>query len=504
MPMGIGIGLSITRGEGGGWWDATKAALKLAATSGAVPAFVASPLIPNEATSSSIAGTNLTVVTDTATRRTFGGRFSAGIWNQVRLDGSTDAQLGGGGLEFVTGSNVSLFEVVMSGTTQGGFRIWVDGQLMSAYPYRASGSGTRYFRFDFGTPAARTIRLEFRGSMTWGGIKLVTGQSISAPSSPTPLKMVVAGDSFTEGTGTIICGVQQYGYMGLVNFAGYCLGLKDIISSGSGGTGWAMTNGSRVALVNRYALDVVAEAPDVIVYAMGINDTDVSAALANAATVINGTRASLPKALIYVVGPWDSWAPSAMDSTKQQIRDGLSALCAGRGGIKFLDPTGVSFVKAGSGDTTHPSRVGHETLGLWLANQIRADIGLSALTNTRGPELVTNGDFGSATGWTDSSSGTGSAVISGGVLTVSRTDASNKGSRNQSITTINGQSYEVLAAQQSGNTYLALGGTGQNLAAAQNPKLTATATGASSLLNIETPTNGGTLVIDDVSVRQII
>jgi lysophospholipase L1-like esterase len=514
MPMGIGIGLSITRGEGGGPWLATKAAVLAAATLGAVPVTMSSPPTVSVGADgvSTITGSNISLVEDPATRRTFGGRFAKldfpgtnwGVWTSVHLNGTDDSQLGGG-IEFVTNVNTQDFEVIVSGTAGYGFRVWSDGQLVSRLPFVVpSSSGEFYFKFSFSGAATRTIRVEFMGGITWKGIKTPTGQPITAPATATPLKMVVAGDSFPEGTGAKIRGLPQFGLLGLGNFMGQCLGLKNVFISGSGGTGYAKTNGSRVNLLDRYLLDIVAEAPEIVVLMMGINDDDATAALANATTIIDGIHAALPATLIYVIGPWNPSAPTPISGIPATIRTGLAAICAGRGYAKFSDPDLVPYALAGGGDTTHPSYVGHETLGLWEANEIRADLGLSALAAIRGPELCVNGDFASATGWTDSSSGTGTAVISGGVLTITRADASNKGNRNRSITTVNGVQYEVLYGRNSGNSFSSFAAGGANFGGRLNPQYFGTASGTSTTLTFECPTNGGTLVMDDASVRAVL
>lgn len=499
--------------EGVGAWATTKAALLALATAGAAPVAMSSPPVVSVGAVdvSNISGTNVSLVEDTATRRTFGGRFAKldfpgtnwGKFYSVHLNGTDDSELGGG-IEFVTPSNNQDFEVIVSGTAGYGFRVWTDGQLVSTYPFLIPGSGAYYFKFSFSGTASRTIRVEFMNGITWQGIKTPAGQNITAPVTATPLKMIVAGDSFGEATGAKLGGNSQFGLLGLSNFLGQCLNVKNTWTSSSGGTGWAKTNGSRVSLLDRYVIDIVAEAPDIVVIPMGINDTDTAAALANAATIINGIRAGVPKALIYVVGPWNPSAPTPESGNPATIRTGLAALCAGRGGIKFFDPDLIAYALAGGGDTTHPSRVGHETLGLWLANQIRADLGLGALAATRGPELVQNGDFASATGWNDSSSGTGSAAIASGVLTVVRVNGSNKGNRNQDIVTVNGVQYEVLYSRVSGNSFSSMAGGGSNFGGRINPQYFGTASGATSNLSFECPSDGGTLVVDDASVRAVL
>jgi len=187
--------------------------------------------------------------------------------------------------------------------------------------------------------------------------------------------MCVVGDSFVEGTGSSFGGVSPYGLLGVPNYLGMYLGVDNTRCSGSGGTGWNHVSGGRCNILDRNQLDVVATHPDVVVYAAGTNDADNPAqAAANCASALTQTRASLPAAMIYVIGPWDGQAPAAMDAGLAAVRDALKSAAAGRGGVKFLDTTGVAFTKCG--DMTHPDLVGHQTLALWVNKQVRTDLGV--------------------------------------------------------------------------------------------------------------------------------
>ena len=366
-------------------WQATRNLLRRKAGAiASLPGVMSSPPVVSvgAADTSAIAGSNITLVEDEATRLWIGGRFykypfagtNWATWNSVHLNGVDDDQLGGA-VEFVT--TAVTFEIVVNA---GGklFQIWVNDQLVQADPFQP-GSGVRFYKVRFAGSATRKIRVAFMNGISWQGIKLPEGEAIFATAPEAPIRCLVAGDSFVEGAGAVIGGQSAYGLLGFANVAALGLGIDDLWSSGSGGTGWVQTNGSRVNLTGRLASDVIGPAPNVVVIAMGMNDADAAAAGTNAAAALTSIRAALPGALIYVVGPWDPWAPDPMPSSAMAVRAAVSAASSGRAGVWFFDPSGLPFSRA-SGDITHPSRAGHQTLGVWLANQIRTELRLAGLS----------------------------------------------------------------------------------------------------------------------------
>lgn len=367
-------------------WEVKRRALRdLAALVTGLPTVMAAPPAVTVGASdvSAIAGSNITLVEDEATRRSFGGRFykypfagtNWATWRSVHLNGTDDEQLGGA-IEFVTSS--TTFEIIVDGAGKL-FTVSVDGQPVQPEPLQ-NPAGARFFKVTFSTSASRRILVRFMNGITWQGIKLPVGEAMAASTPGTLFRCVVAGDSFTEGTGAIAGGVTGFGLLGFANVAGQALGLEDLWSSGSGGTGWAKTNGAQVNLLDRLGPDVISPVPDAVILATGINDVDASAAGANAVAALAQLRMALPAALIFVVGPWDVWVPAAMSSAAIAVRDALAAACLGQSRVWFFDPTGVVYEKAGGGDVTHPSRAGHRTLGLWLANQIRAELDLAPIS----------------------------------------------------------------------------------------------------------------------------
>jgi hypothetical protein len=60
-----------------------------------------------------------------------------------------------------------------------------------------------YVPVTFGSAALRKITLELPNNALWGGIQIGPADSIYAPETKGP-KVVVVGDSFTEGSGATI------------------------------------------------------------------------------------------------------------------------------------------------------------------------------------------------------------------------------------------------------------------------------------------------------------
>jgi lysophospholipase L1-like esterase len=252
-------------------------------------------------------------------------------------------------------------------------RLLVDGQYTATQFAQLPNDGQGYYyKVDFGSAAARQLKIESNGNFVFWGIQKETAATISAPTDALRLRMVMAGDSFTEGTGATNSGDS------LVHYAGKLLGFDDRYDSGSGGTGWVQINGSRVALPARLQQDVINRDGDMVVLAMGLNDegdgNDAACGTACAAA-ISSIRAASPAVMIYVVGPWDPSAPGATPANRTNMRNVLRDASTGRGGVKFLDPLGVEFGKIG--DNTHPNDAGHVTLGTWLADQVKADLGIA-------------------------------------------------------------------------------------------------------------------------------
>jgi hypothetical protein len=134
------------------------------------------------------------------------------------------------------------------------------------------------------------------------------------------------------------------------------------------------------------------------------------------------------------------------------------------------------------------------------------------LTVTSNADLVTNGGFASDTNWVDASTGTGTAVISGGILTVTSNAIPNIGERYQEITTVAGQWYRLSWNAVSGSQHqVAVGTTATGTDLAINTSATTVtsilfrATTASAFIRLRTNntiTGISPVVFDNIVMRE--
>ena len=178
-----------------------------------------------------------------------------------------------------------------------------------------------------------------------------------------------------------------------------------------------------------------------------------------------------------------------------------SLFAAGEGGF-WLDPSDFSTMFQDSAGTTPVTATG-QTVGLILDKSKGLVLG---------PELVTNGDFSSGfgTGWTDASSGTGSASISGGQASVTSNTSANPGYVVQSITTVVGRSYLLTWQVVSGASAQVRVGTSST--GTQNAQITLAsivssavfvATATTTFVTLANNNSITTSTYDNISVKEL-
>lgn len=296
------------------------------------------------------------------------------VYNLTRVDATRTGRVGA--IEF--DCSCPKFELLTIANGTGSyFRVFVDGQLSANSMETIANDGTLPFvLFDFSainpSPVNRKIRVEFSATGAIGGIKLdASGGVLSAPSSPQTMSLTVLGDSFIEGT----AGTNNISYYALAPRCAQQLGFLNYRCSGFGSTGWAIANTSQTpnwpAIKDRITSDGVNAASDVYIIAAGLNDA--TGIQSTVAATLDTLRAGRPKAMIYVVLGWNPTAPTPRSGNAATKAAEIAAACAGRGGVKVLDPNLVVYTNS---DGTHPDLAGHIVLGDWLANQIKADLGL--------------------------------------------------------------------------------------------------------------------------------
>ena len=197
----------------------------------------------------------------------------------------------------------------------------------------------------------------------FAGVQFRDGE-VEFPYSTPPkgARTLIVGDSFTEGSGSD--GVWSY-----TRVFAYALSLDDIWRCGSGSTGY-VASGTRKALIDRYQNDILAQHPDAVVIAMGLNDANSYAA--NPASVI-GAAETIWDAIIAeptiisltIVGPFPNGGGVGVIPELISMDNQLRA-SADQRGIKYISPIrdGLTFSRA---DMTHPDPGGHLAIGAWLA-----------------------------------------------------------------------------------------------------------------------------------------
>lgn len=126
-------------------------------------------------------------------------------------------------------------------------------------------------------------------------------------------------------------------------------------------------------------------------------------------------------------------------------------------------------------------------------------------------EQVTNGTFDAdLTGWTDLSTGSGSASVVGAALQIVRVDASNTGWLTQAITTVAGRTYHVTFDRTSGSGAAFRVGTSaggneiyDQVASAGANVVHFVAQGVETYIGFRGAINGSTTAFDNVSVKAI-
>lgn len=282
------------------------------------------------------------------------------------------------------------FEVRTKGFTR--HRVWVTGDDGVSYclteQLMASDGNMYRTLYDFGGSELRRIVVQFANG--FGGLSIASTEAVHswAPDSP---KLLIVGDSFTEGTGAVSL------------FQGYATRLAELlgcyathINCGIGGTGYVATNAgtkkNALAIVQNSVID---NAPDAVVWAHALNDgSDVSS---NAAQCFDAVRSSLPGCVQIVFG---AFQPRSLASAGTRTTE-IQAVCAGMPRLRFIDNsssgsnpeiTGTGRVGATTGvgnsdwvigtDGTHPTGStnptgdGHKYLAEYRDTAIRAALGL--------------------------------------------------------------------------------------------------------------------------------
>jgi uncharacterized membrane protein len=251
------------------------------------------------------------------------------------------------------------------------YNVYVDGRLAKtilAADFTGAGvtSGNLgRITLTFPTARRRAIVVEMEsGSDEFPGFETQGGQPLIFPTSTNKgPRVLIVGDSFTEGTGA---GTSRPYTRWLQKLMGWI----DVWKGGSGSTGYT-NDGQRLALIDRYSNDIIAQQAQIVIIAMGINDSSqtLSTVLADAETIWDATLASSYTRELVIVGPWpNNGGAGTVSAPLVALDDGLAALAVEKG-IRYISPIseGWQFTIA---DATHPDPAGHEYIAWRLAGHL--------------------------------------------------------------------------------------------------------------------------------------
>lgn len=290
--------------------------------------------------------------------------------------GSGNPDIGGSGyVAAVTDEPIFNINIFNGGYTG----VWIDGEFV-AFLSLASGV-QNYVTLDFSGVApsrkARAVKVGLAASCEFVGFRSA-GTGVFLPYSPyDPIKAVLIGDSFPEG------GTHFLSYAAHV---GRRLGIENFRVSGVGGTGVQQINGSRVNYVDRFTVDVINQAPDLVIIQPSQNDISFSTAAVKAANkaLVRRVQVELPNAFCIQMGIWNARSP--LSGTTATINTDARAL-ASECGIPFVDwsdiNTGTGQINSRNGvgnsdfntttDGTHPTVIpGHNVRGSVVGPRIVA------------------------------------------------------------------------------------------------------------------------------------
>lgn len=269
----------------------------------------------------------------------------------------------------------------------------IDGTLVSKTPYTRSGSGTQYLILDFSALAVKNRKIRVYSIAPARFINVTTLYRAWALSTDDVVRCVITGDSYTAGTGA------SSNSLTWASIVGNLLGFRDTRACGIGGTGYLAPATGTAWKCRDHISDVTTPNPDVVIFAHGANDATYTTAAITAEALLcyQTVRASLPNAVIIVLGPWALASGPSFSITEvegailaavtafndplckfvKQTTDPAGSWITGTGRTGATNGTGNADIYIGgvSGtDTSHPNDSGHLYLARRAANGVAAAI----------------------------------------------------------------------------------------------------------------------------------
>lgn len=372
-----------TTPDTGGGWRATEAALRdqyataeLLGTPHTLAAMVSPPTITNTASSTAPAGmaVSYTFVGGSPVPAYRGGGIEVLATNYRRFPVSTlsPASILYGPWETAVRSSSARVAFFLSA---GNYRFKVrtpGGEERYASKSVTVAAGNTWIIVDHGGIADRITTVESQDNATFRAVNVDTGQTATNPNDDTGICLWL-GDSLTVASPGPTTRSD-----GLASCASELLGYRNHWNSGNGGTGYIADNGgTRYKLIDRMVADIgrataLGEVTKLFI-AMGVNDKGQTSAAVEAASnvVFDLARSLLPVTSISVLSPYDALAPSAPGTEFLDVKAGIWAALAGRGGFHGLDLESVAYTKAPA-DPVHADDAGAMTLAQAIAVAERA------------------------------------------------------------------------------------------------------------------------------------
>jgi lysophospholipase L1-like esterase len=377
----------------------------IARTGGQLPAVMSVPPTIGTPTASTAIATGTTWELATANNHSAKYTFVGGQWGAIGAtyptnqawrgvnahngDGTNPAAtpLYGGRFRFSCEDPSFEFQMLCTGATTGdGFRLKVDGQYAKIGVIGNVGNGVlRFIPITFGAGAAadrkmRHFELEMGNTGSFMGIRTHNEYKPMPWPQADGLRVLQHGDSLVWTISD--SGDRDTGLAGAMAISlGNLLGQADHIGSGVGGSGWLTPIvKDRNYFNDRVALDVVANAPDVIIEHGGGNDiaaTPTQAAMqALVTTWLDTVITANPAVIIFMTGPLIASEPTAAHLTIAAAKQAAAALYPKN--VIYIDNftdkwvfgTGRQGATAANGnrdwvtgtDSAHPSMEGHVAL----------------------------------------------------------------------------------------------------------------------------------------------
>lgn len=317
-----------------------------------------------------------------------------------RVGNGTDPTVGtvqgpGSRVRFVCAApSFELYVQTAGAGVGGGFRLRVDGALAFSGVVGNGGNGlVRFIPVTWGDGSAtfrkdRHYELEFASVGGFFGIRTTNLYKPSPWPQADGLRVLLHGDSMLA-TISDAAAIDTYPYGAQGALIGDLLGQCDTWSSGVGGSGWlAPAVHDRSWFNERVDIDVIANAPDVIIETGGGNDVALSPPQATIQPLIETwltkVISSKPDTIVFMTGPLIGSNAGASHLTIQAAKQAAAARFPLN--VAFIDTlndpwvsgTGRSGTPTGDGnrdwvtgaDSAHPTMEGHRYLAGRVARAV--------------------------------------------------------------------------------------------------------------------------------------